>query len=80
MTAMKKYFKFFSIAGGANIELVDVTRTTVVSDYQPATEENKNEYDSTVTKILWNYDVNIWLKNPIEGKDGIDFESTHFQE
>ena len=38
-TAMKQDFKFVNIAGGAYRELVDVTRTTVVSDYQPATEE-----------------------------------------
>ena len=37
-TAMKQYLKFFNIAGGAYSELVDVTRTTVVSDYQPDTE------------------------------------------
>ena len=40
--AMKQDFKFVSIAGRAYSELVDVTRTKVVSDYQPATEENKN--------------------------------------
>ena len=37
-TAMKQDFKIFNIAGGAYIELVHVTRTTVVSDYQPDTE------------------------------------------
>ena len=37
-TAMKQYFKFVNIAGRVYIELVDVTRTTVVSDYQLATE------------------------------------------
>ena len=37
-TAMKQDFKIFSITGGVYIELVDVTITTVVSDYQPATE------------------------------------------
>ena len=37
-TATKQYFKCFNIAGGAYRELVDVTRTAVVSDYQPATE------------------------------------------
>ena len=37
-TAMKQYFKFVDIYEGAYSELVDVTRTTVVSDYQPATE------------------------------------------
>ena len=37
-TAMKQYFKCVNIAGGEYSELVDVTRTTVVSDYQPATE------------------------------------------
>ena len=35
---MKQDFKFVNIAGGAYIELVGVTRTTVVSYYQPATE------------------------------------------
>ena len=38
LTAMKQDFKFFNIAGGAYSKLVDVTRTTVVSDYQPTTE------------------------------------------
>ena len=38
-TAMKQDFKFVNIAGGAYSELVDVTRITAVSDYQPATEE-----------------------------------------
>ena len=38
LTAMKQDFKFVNIAGGAFRELVDVTGTTVVSDYQPATE------------------------------------------
>ena len=43
-------------------------------------KKEKNEYDSTVTKLLWNDDVNRWLKNPIEGQDCIVvFESTHFQ-
>ena len=37
--AMKQYFKFVNISGGSYSGLVDVTRTTVVSDYQPATEE-----------------------------------------
>ena len=37
-TAMKKDFKFVNISGGAYSELLDITRTTVVSDYQPATE------------------------------------------
>ena len=37
-TGMKQYFKFVDIAGGAYREFVGVTRTTVVSDYQPATE------------------------------------------
>ena len=32
-TAMKQDFKFVNIAGGAYSEFVDVTRTTVVSDY-----------------------------------------------
>ena len=35
---MQHYFKIFNIAGGEYSELVDVTRTTVVSEYQPATE------------------------------------------
>ena len=39
LTAMKQGFKFVNIAGGAYSALVDVTRTTAVSDYQPATEE-----------------------------------------
>ena len=38
LTAMKQDFKIFNIAGGAYSELMDVTRTTVVSDYQNATE------------------------------------------
>ena len=38
-TAMKQDFKFFNISGGSHSEFVDVTRTTVVSDYQSATEE-----------------------------------------
>ena len=38
LTTMKQDFNFFSIAGGAYSELVDVTRTTVVSDYQPTKE------------------------------------------
>ena len=33
LTEMKQDLKFSNIAGGAYIELVDVTRTTVVSDY-----------------------------------------------
>ena len=36
---MKQDFKFVNIAGGVYSELVDVTRTIVVSDYHPATEE-----------------------------------------
>jgi len=32
-TAMKQDFKFVNIVGGANSELVDVTRTIGVSDY-----------------------------------------------
>ena len=39
LTAMKQDFKCFKIAGGALSKLVDVTRTTVVSYYQPAAEE-----------------------------------------
>ena len=39
--AMKQYFKFVNITGGAYSELVDVTRTTVVSYYQPAKEEKE---------------------------------------
>ena len=38
LTAMKQDFKYFNIYGGAYSNLVDVTRTTVVSDYQPTTE------------------------------------------
>ena len=38
LTEMKQDFKIFNIAGGAYSKLVDVTITTVVSDYQPATE------------------------------------------
>ena len=37
-TAMKQDFKFVIISGGEYSELVYVTRTTVVSDYQPAPE------------------------------------------
>ena len=37
-TATKQDFKFVNITGRAYIELVDVTRTTGFSDYQPATE------------------------------------------
>ena len=37
-TAMKQYFKLVNVAGGAFSKLVDVTRITVVIDYQPATE------------------------------------------
>ena len=36
-TAMKQDFKFVNITGSAYSEFVDVTRTIVVSDYQPAT-------------------------------------------
>ena len=39
LTAMWQYFKSVGIAGGAYSELVDVTIATVISDYQPATEE-----------------------------------------
>ena len=39
LTEMKQDFKCVNIAGGAYSELENVTRTTVVSDYQPATEE-----------------------------------------
>ena len=35
---MKKYFKFVNIDGGVYSELVDVTRTTLVSDYRTASE------------------------------------------
>ena len=38
MTEMKQDFKFVNIDGGAYNELVDVTRTTVVSEYDTATE------------------------------------------
>ena len=37
-TAMKKDLNFVNIAGGAYIKFVDVTLTTVVSDYKPAVE------------------------------------------
>ena len=56
-TAMMKDFKFVNITGGEYSELVDVTRTTVVSDYQP------------VTKILGNDAINQWLK--IQEKDNM---------
>ena len=39
LTAMKQDFKIFNISGGSHSEFLDVTRTTVVSDYQSATEE-----------------------------------------
>ena len=39
LTSMKQYFNFVNIAGGVYSKLVDVNRTTVVSDYQPTTEE-----------------------------------------
>ena len=43
-------------------------------------KKNKNEYDSTVTKLWGDDAVNQWLKNPREGQDGIVvFESTNFQ-
>ena len=35
---MKQDFKLLDIAGGAYSKLVGVTRTTVVSYYQPATD------------------------------------------
>ena len=38
-TAIKKYFKLVNITGEEYREFVDVTRITVVSDYQPATEQ-----------------------------------------
>ena len=41
--------------------------------------KNKNEYDSTVTKLLGTDAVNRWLTNPREGQVGIVFESTHFR-
>ena len=74
LTAMKQDFKFFNIAGGAYSKLVDVTRTTVVSYYQPATEENKNEYNSTVTKLWGGDSVDRWLKKPRKVQDDIVFE------
>ena len=37
-TSMKQDFKFVNIAGGEYSELMDFTRSKVVSDYQPATE------------------------------------------
>ena len=42
--------------------------------------KNKNDYDSTVTKLLGNDSVNLWLKNTRERQDGIVFESTNFQD
>ena len=42
--------------------------------------KNKNEYDLTITNLWGDEAVNRWLKNPIEGQDGIVIESTHFQE
>ena len=53
--------------------MVDVTRTTVVGDYQPAIEEEENNYDSTITNLLGNDAVNRWLKKPREGQYGIVF-------
>ena len=38
LTAMNQDFKFVNIAGGSYSDLVDVTKTTLDSDYQPATE------------------------------------------
>ena len=38
LTEINRDFKFVNIAGGAFSELVGVTKTTVVSDYRPATE------------------------------------------
>ena len=38
MTAMKNDLKLVNIDGGAFIKLVDVTRTTVVSYYQPTAD------------------------------------------
>ena len=38
LTAMNQYFKFVNMTGGAYSKLVDVTRSTVVSDYQPTTK------------------------------------------
>ena len=35
---MKQEFKFVNIAGSTYSGLVDITRTTVVSGYQPTTE------------------------------------------
>ena len=37
-TAMKQDFQFVNISGGSYSKLVDVIRTTVVGDYQPAAE------------------------------------------
>ena len=39
--AMKKDFKFVNITGEEYIKLVAVTITTVVIDYEPATEATK---------------------------------------
>ena len=51
---MNQDFKFVNIAGGAYRKLVDVTRTTVVSDYQTAAEIAYEGCDSTVANILGN--------------------------
>ena len=34
-TAMKHYFKFFNIAGGAYSELFDITSMAVATNFQP---------------------------------------------
>ena len=38
LMAMNQDFKFVNIAGGEYIDFFDVTRTRVVSDYNPASE------------------------------------------
>ena len=40
-TVMKQDFKFVNIAGRSYSEFVDITRTTMVSDHQPAIEATK---------------------------------------
>ena len=54
LTAVTKYFKISNIAGGEYRELVDVTRTTVVSDYQPSAEAAYEGCDSIAAKLLGN--------------------------
>ena len=67
----KSRFRVFNISGRAYSELVDITRTTVVSDYQPDPEAAYEVCDSNVAKILGNGSVIGWITSPIEGQDGI---------